>query len=367
MKIGILTFHRAHNYGAMLQAYALSQTIKELGHDAEFVDYRQPKVDEAYRLFSFVPYRHSAPVNMLKTFISRILTFVRRSKRYGNFRKFGKRYLPQSETYVPHTKFSTKYDVLVFGSDQIWTTRFLKNFDPILWGDIDVRCGKKITYAPSMEMASLTKEQQAFCKKHLDNYEFISVREDLMKDMLSPLTKKDIEVVIDPVFLRDKTEYERLASGSKLKLPDHYILVYSIGNATAELKSIVNKVSAELKLPVYFLCSEVGMKSSPNRLDTAGPVDFLKAFSGADFVITTTFHGTAFSVLFEKPFYSLRRSGLSGRAESLLSKLGLEKNLISNSEEASVMTCPKTDYCKVKERVSELRNNALTYLNKTLK
>lgn len=367
MKIGILTFYRAHNYGAMLQAFALCRTLLGFGHDVEFVDYRQPNIEDAFRLFSFTPYRHSSPINMVKIFIFRTLTFCRRKKRYENFRKFGIKYLHHSNKYVSGIRFDSEYDILVFGSDQIWTTRFLKHFDPILWGEIDVQCRKKITYAPSMEMSVLTNEQQEFCKKHLSNFEFISVREDGMKKLLSSLTDKDIDVVIDPVFLRDKKEYEDLASGSKLKLPAHYILVYSIGNTSEVLNSIVNKVSIKLALPIYYLCSEVGMKLSENRLDTAGPEDFLKAFSGADFIVTTTFHGTAFSVLFEKPFYSLRKAGVSGRAESLLSKLKLEKTLISNEWEVSVIDYPKIDYIKVKERLDELRSDAIKYLEKALK
>ena len=363
MKIGILTFHRAHNYGAMLQAYALSRLLSAYAQDVEFIDYRNPKIEEAYRIFSCNAYRNSSPIDRLKTFISRIITLSRRCIRYAKFRKFREKYLPESARYIQDDKFSSYYDILVFGSDQIWTTRFLKDFDPVFWGDIDVQCGKKIAYAPSMEMSSLSKEQQAFCKEHLNNFEFISVREDSMKELLSPLTKKDIEVVIDPVFLWDKKEYERLASYSKLKLPDHYILVYSIGSATVELNSVVNKIVRELKLPVYYLSSEVSMSISANRLQTAGPEDFLKAFRDADFIITTTFHGTAFSVI----FYSLRKIGLSGRAESLLHKLGLEKALIVTEREASAISYPTVDYDEVKELVSALRKKAISYIEKAIK
>lgn len=349
MKLGILTFHRAHNYGAMLQAYALSQTLAAMGNEVEFVDYRQPKVEDAFRLFSLIPYRHNTLINKVKILTSRVLTLYRRIVRYNNFRRFGNKYLKQSPEYVPGVGLPSRYDVLVFGSDQIWTTRFLKDFDPVLWGETDIKCDKKIAYAPSMEMSQLTAEQQEFCRTHISNFNSISVREDKMKELLAPLTDKDIEVVIDPVFLKDKEEYEGLASNSKLQLPEHYILVYSIGSPTGQLDSIVSKVSEDLKLPVYYLSSDVGMKHNSHRLDTAGPEDFLKAFSNADFIVTTTFHGTAFAVLFEKSFYSMQKVGLSGRAESLLNKLGLNNALISDESEAA-KGYPTIEYSQIKEK-----------------
>lgn len=366
MRIGILTFHRSHNYGAQLQAYALSQTLQAFGHDVEFVDYRQPKVEEAFRLVCCAPYKKVSPINAAKIFVSRMITFLRRRARHNNFVSFSRRWLKKSPRYEPGKRFPAKYDVLVFGSDQIWTTRFLGDFDSILWGEVDIACTKMITYAPSMEMKDLTSSQCVFCESHLKNFENISVREGHMKVLLGRLTEKNMDVVLDPVFLRDKADYLKLSTQSRITLPSRYVLVYTIGKPSDEVNAIAGKVAAYLSLPVIYLCGEIGLSRDKSRLDTAGPVDFLKAFDCADFIVTTSFHGTAFSIIFEKPFYSIKKDGVSGRAEALLERVGLERAIVSTAPEADVPSYGTIDYDLVHTRILSMRAHSLGYLKTAL-
>lgn len=367
MKIGIVTFHRAHNYGAQLQAYALSNVLARMGHDVYFIDYHQAKIEKSYLLFDWSKYKNLGLINSVKTFIANAITFKRRKERRSNFRRFSHEFLRLSPQYSEDKKWDGgEYDVIVFGSDQIWTKRFLGEFDPILWGDLSIPARKKISYAPSMEMSSLTEPQKEFILKHLRNFEDISVREVQMKELLSPLTVKELTVVLDPVFLCQKDDYIQIAMKSKLRLPERYILLYTIGSPTQNIFDICTSLSKKIGLPIIRLCGLVERPSDPNRLDSAGPIDFLNAFANADFIVSTTFHGTAFSVLFEKDFYSIRQQGISGRAENLLNNLGLENRMISNSSDIRLDNLRIADYDKAIQRLQSLRADSTKFLNDSL-
>lgn len=367
MKIGIVTFHRAHNYGAQLQAYALSTVLTRMGHDVCFIDYHQARIDKSYLLIDWSKYKNLGLITGVKTFIANAITFKRRKDRRLNFRRFSDKYLSLSPQYSEDKKWDGgKYDVIVFGSDQIWTKRFLREFDSILWGNMAIPAEKKISYAPSMEMSSLTETQKEFITKHLSNFDDISVREEQMKELLSPLTDKELTVVLDPVFLCQKEDYIQLAKQSRLRLPQRYILLYTIESPTQTTIDICTSLSKKIGLPVIRLCGLVELKPNPNLLDSAGPIDFLSAFANADFIVSTTFHGTAFSVVFEKDFYSIRQQGISGRAENLLNNIGLENRMISDSSEINLENLRITDYDKANQQLQSLRADSIKFLKDSL-
>lgn len=364
MKIGILSFHRAFNYGAQLQAYALSRTLREMGHDVEFVDYRQPMVENYFKIFNLNIYKDSNIQNKLKIFLFRLYTLKRRISRFKNFKRFSNKWINKSSQFEEGKKFNDQYDVLIFGSDQIWTVRFLHNFDPILWGAINIITNKKIAYAPSMELKFLDNDQLQFCKSHLSNFDALSVREESMKTLLSPLTDKNISVVLDPVFLRPFEEYQSLSEKSKLKLPSQYLLIYTIGKPSPYVLKIANYIAKEKDIPIIKIAGDVFLHSSKEDIPTAGPYEFLEAFNKADFIITTTFHGTAFSVLCQKDFYSIKNEGISGRAEALLTKIGLANRLISSPD--SVDLKDKIDFSVANRKLDQLKKESLDYLKREL-
>jgi hypothetical protein len=369
MKIGILTFHRAHNYGAMLQAYALHSTLTQMGHDVEFIDYRQEQIERAFDLHDKSVYIDASLANKIKIFLSRLITFNRRKLRAKRFMTFMRKYLSTSSSYNQEQLLNTvlDYNVVVFGSDQIWTTRFLRKFDRVLWGDIKLKSGKKISYAPSMEMASLSNEQTKFCKEHLQNFDCISVRENRMYSLLSPLTDKQISVVLDPVFLCQRYAYEGLATESMIQPPKKYVLLYTIGLPDNNILEIARSVSENIEAPLISICGYVGQWYDSSKKETAGPCEFISLFLNALFVVTSTFHGTAFSVLFEKDFLSIKAKGISGRAESLLQNLGLEDRLISTKSDIVWDKISLIDYREPKIKLSKLRNESLRYLKESIK
>lgn len=364
MKIGILTFHRAHNYGAMLQAYALQKILERYGHQVEFIGYRQECIEKAYNLFRPDIYKNKTIINCLKTFFADILTFKRRYLRYKAFDHFRTKYLQESQSYTKQqlTSRVLNYDAIVFGSDQIWTTRFLGHFDNILWGDIQLKRGKKIAYAPSMELKELTIEQQKYIASHLKNFNAISVREITLQHLLENLTKEKVPVVLDPTLLCPIKEYDTIIhSIRELNKKRKYILIYQIAQHDI-VYEIAEYVSKLLKLPIIEISSSVRLCSKPNVYETLGPAHFLSMVQHATFIITSSFHGTAFAINSNIPFYSILIQGIDTRLRSLLTLLNLNDRGITSLKDIDSSKIINIDYHKVNKTLQSERKKSLLFL-----
>ena len=220
MKIGILTFHCAHNYGAVIQCYGLQQYLKSLGHEAYVIDYR-PYYLDVYKLPQLSISRIKDIPTYLKTLVKHILVGNVDEKRYQAFEDFIAQRL-NLISYTPHQDYSD-FDAIVVGSDQIWNPMVTGGcFDDEFFG-FNAKC-KVISYAASSRFVSLSDEQKVYLKSRLDKIDSISVRESSLKKLLQPLTDKPIAHVIDPSFLPDVVEYENLCPPIKEK--KDYVLVY---------------------------------------------------------------------------------------------------------------------------------------------
>lgn len=364
MKIGILTFHRAHNYGAMLQAYALQKTLERYGHQVEFIGYRQECIEKAYNLFRPNLYKNKTIISCIKIFIANILTFRRRYLRHRAFNHFRIKYLQESIPYSKQQLISStlNYDAVIFGSDQIWTTRFLGCFDDILWGDIRLTRGEKIAYAPSMELRELTIEQQKYIASHLKNFNAISVREITLQHLLGSLTKEKVPVVLDPTLLCPIKEYDAIINNTRrLNKRGKYILIYQIAQHDI-VYEIAEYVSKLLKLPIIEISSSVRLHSKSNVYETLGPAHFVSMVQHATFVITSSFHGTAFAINSNIPFYSVLIQGIDSRLRSLLTLLNLNDRGITGLKDIDLSQIISIDYHKVNKALQSERKKSLSFL-----
>ena len=210
MRIGILTFHRALNYGAFLQAYALRRTILEMGHQAEVVDYWPDGHAAAYALFPPLRWWKIRPLWMnVKSLAYSCLALFPAWKRKRKMRSLWCRYLnlPPKPLYRKSGELGAlQYDCLCYGSDQIWWKSVIpgyEGFDEVYWGVAVPQGVRKVAYAPSMGGISLTGQDRERIGRFLLNFDALAVRETALRDALSPLTVKKIEVVLDPVFLME--------------------------------------------------------------------------------------------------------------------------------------------------------------------
>ena len=340
MKIGILTFHCAHNYGAVLQAYALQEYLKSSGNDVEIPDYRPEYLTRPYVAFPR-PYLRNAT---LKQKILRLgawglflpwalaLVPARLARRRG-FEAFisGRLALSRERFFrsdaVARHVADAHCDALVFGSDQIWSPAHTNGGDAVFLGDFPVPAGtRKIAYAASAGAASATLGENPKFADALKNFDAISVREANLAESLQPKTDKEISVAVDPTLLVDRAVWEKLAvAPAPRKRP--YVLVYKVAHVP-EADRVARELAAQLGADVVSIWAGYGRRAK-NALKAETPEQFVGWFREASCVVTTSFHGTAFGLIFEKPLYYVG-CGAAGenRPRQILGALGLTERIV---------------------------------------
>lgn len=225
MKIGIITFHRAVNYGAVLQAYALQTMIQKLGADVEILDYRCSYLEDNYN-----PIKILGRASNIKGFLGILVkVFPSAVKKKRSFDRFLKDHLNISkERYNRNSVYQSNqvYDIFITGSDQVWNYNHT-NFDKSFFLNFVNDSSKKTAYAASLGFGSLPDKYVEEYRNLLSDFRAISVREKSAQQILKDILKKEVPVMPDPVFLLDKEEWDRIIpSGQTIK--DKYILVYEL-------------------------------------------------------------------------------------------------------------------------------------------
>lgn len=359
MKIGVLTFHRAENFGAVLQCYALLTFLSINGYDVEVVDYRNDNIEKGYQLFKLNFFSLRAFCGSIK---NNVLTFVARLLKKNKYRLFRKNHLRISSRIYKDESFCCNYDCLICGSDQIWNLRLTGGFDRVFFLDFQTDA-KKIAYAASSEMRDYEKlkEYSLILKKSFQSFAAISVRERAFAEYLNSITGIDISTVLDPVFLISKDFYARIA---KKPAETNYIFVYHLVNSPSASK-YAEKISHETNKKVIELTAGFSQYHYKNHkiLKNIGPQELLGFILYSDMVITTSFHGTALSLIFNKLFYVVDE-GYNLRIKSLLSSVGLISQLLPNCEEKKVSEF--FDYDEVNKKIANLVELSAEFLKRSL-
>ena len=361
MKIGILTFHCAHNYGAVLQCYALQETLKSMGHDVEVIDYRPKYLVAPYKKFYINRFISGELIKTIKKIIREFLLFNIRFKRYYAFNHFIKTYFNLSEK-IQGNNIPSKYDVYIMGSDQIWNPCITLAFDDVYFGNfIFSKNDKKyIAYAASLGISSLNEDAKKYFQSALNNFNGIGVRESSMVKILQPLTNKKIEIVLDPTLLVNPKIWDNITKTPIIK--GKYVLIYQV-KGDENTKRIAELIAKEIGANVIELTAIISARFNKNKLQYESPENFLGFIKNASFIVTTSFHGTAFSIIFNRPFYSISLGGNDTRVLSILKNVGLENRLIPKD------CSPKfseIDYSDVNINISKLRNKSKDFLIKEI-
>ena len=253
MKAGIVTFSSAHNYGAVLQVYAMQEYLKSLGIEAHVINYRPKEIDNVYKIYN-VKRKAPKPIRGIKKVYKILkvnLTERWRIEKRNNFEYFINQVLNTTKPYKTLKDIQNallQYDILIAGSDQIWNTELTKGFKPAYFLEFGKKAARRISYAASLGSNSIDEKYVVFYKRYLQNFDFISVREEEMKGILKDLTDKPITRVIDPTLLLDKKVYDALKQETKYKGKD-YIYVHYIGN-DEKTYEVADKLSMTLGIPV---------------------------------------------------------------------------------------------------------------------
>ncbi|HHX55476.1 MAG TPA: polysaccharide pyruvyl transferase family protein [Clostridiales bacterium] len=297
--VGVITYYN-YNYGAILQAYALQRKMEELGYDCELInyDYRRD------RTLLGIPWRNiKNPIRFCASVLKRIVLFNRVRKKHAvmtksvhNNLKFSKQYYKSSKQIK---KSPPQYDIYLTGSDQVWNPNIsAPGFQTRLLDFVDTTKGKKVSYASSIGIKELPKSKKDFVKKYLSNFNAISVREEEAKNILVEFIDKDIQRNIDPTLLGNKEDWLKFGRPiSEIKEP--YIFVYMLANQP-ELVKYANDLSNKFNLKILSVGYGVSFQNKILNNKYLSPEEFVWAIANADYIVSNSFHGTCFSVIFKK-------------------------------------------------------------------
>lgn len=360
MEIAILTFHCAHNYGAVLQTYALQEFLKEQGHSVHIIDYRPEYLIEPYRPFSLSRCKQAGQKLAFKVFLGECLRYHRQLKRYKAFNRFITKRL--NLLSIDLKALHNDMDVFIYGSDQIWNPKICEGFDGVYFGDFNAAKGKKnIAYAASMGQSVLSDFEKKCLEKYLCPLTAVSVRESSLREMLLNLTLKNKHIfqVIDPTLLVSKSVFDKIAVAPAVHAP--YVLVYQVFRDDNALTNLAQHVASQINGVVIEILSVIRKwKSSVNKLEHVSPEEFLGYISNARCVVTSSFHGTAFSVIMRKSFYTMKlNSDLDVRSESLLCNLGLENRAVQKDDRP---VFSEVDFENISFKMSELQEHSRHFL-----
>lgn len=360
MKVGILTFHFACNYGAVLQCYALQSFLEASGHEVRVIDYRPKAVADGYRWFDIRRFWGKTPAKFFRKTSSELRIIGNRRRRYMAFDEFvyGNLYLSiPVQTPEDMVKLSNEFDIIVVGSDQVWNRRLTCGTDPIYWGDFERLSHTSIvSYAASME-DGFDKDTESSVKRLLARFDALSVREDsLRKELLRCIPDARVKTVVDPVLLLDEFQWEKIAPVSRIEVP--YLLYYQVRRSERAYE-MAKHVAQDKGLKLICISAKVELENSPEAI-TASPSEFVSLFKNASFVLTTSFHGTVFSVIFRKEFVCVAvDDGRNTRQDNLLNALELKER---NVRDLSGIPSEEIDWNKVDACKSRMLEESYEYL-----
>lgn len=369
MKIGIVSIHSAHNYGSVLQAYALQKELLKFTSDVTMINYRPHYLEKLYQLFSISIYKeYNGLWNKLIHLGYRIVRFNNRYQKYKKFEQFiesnnhlTKRYTNDDEL----KEEKDKYDIIFCGSDQIWNTDITNGFDKAYYLAFTGEKTVRASYAASIGRDKIDPRFEKNYHQYIKQFDFISLREKSSKNVIKEYTHKHISVNIDPTLLLEKKDWLKLCKESKMNISYSYLLVYIL-EENQEMIKIVDQISQYLKLPVISISKKKRFKNERN-FSSAGPFDFLKLVSQAEFVVTNSFHGTVFSLLFEKKNCVIPHQRTGNRMIDLMATVGLTNRVIRKVSLLNINEITKEiDYDKVKKKIDQQRIKSEEYIREVV-
>lgn len=363
MKVAIMTFVRAYNYGAVLQAYALNKAINDIGVECQTIDYYPKAFRNSYSLRNHCVLRLKPAKNPKWWVLNNLLCLrvKKRNKKFSGFLKKHFRMTKKQFCNANELETCLNFDVYISGSDQVWNPEIC-GFDKAFFLTF-CKDKKKISYAASFGINEIPKEYKQEFIKRLSGWNAYSVREPSGVEIINDLVGERAECHCDPTFLLSSQDW--VSSLSIKKRKEEYILVYIVDESDA-LLNYAYQLSEQLGLKVYCLHSTMKPEYFRNKIDeyhitivyAASPKEYLSYFLSANYILTNSFHGTVFSVIFHKKF--LCESVSNGRAGYLLQKLSLQNRVLNDSRIEKIFE--EINWDSVENRIKQLRDGGLSYL-----
>lgn len=353
MKIGIITYHCADNYGAVLQCYALQEVLKKKGHEVEIIDYRNPVVLNDYRV-SF-----DIPTMLLYLFTFKLSSFIKyipkyffQRKRKADFENFREKYLNRTKQVTRNT-IPQYYDRIVIGSDQMWTIACCKKYEPVYFGDFPRSASCKLYgYAISSKGDFFMPLSVDALKTIIKGFSNLSFREEKIKELIKVTTGNDYPVCLDPTLLTDTEHWDAIVDDKWKK--KKYVAIYQVRRSVSDpyaIDRIAQKYAKDHNLKM------INLERPGYSIE-----DFVSIIKYAQAVFTSSFHATVFSIIFNTPFKSYcLNDGNDDRYVNLLRHLHLDNNI--SNQFVDVENVYSYDETQVKKHLVNLRRNSFSYID----
>ena len=362
MKIGIITIQKCDNFGADLQAYALQKKLQSLGYEAENIDYLFYKNPRHQKGVGESPVLPLSLVNRLKERLFPFFAWLKnlkksrlvkaRRERFEAWTSKNIRCGAEYRSIASLYENPPRYDLYMVGSDQVWNPRMGSNILPYFL-DFAPSSARKVSYAASFGVSSLSTPAFLKYRELLSGFTHIGLRESRGAEIVSYMRlKAEVQHVLDPTLLLSADDWVSVAIEPTSKPSGDYLLLYDLV-ASSEVVALAKRIA-----------SKAGRSFVRIGDGAYGPGEFLWLFAHATCVVTTSFHGTAFSVLNEKNFMSVIPRGMTNasRIESLLETVGLKSRLAYVDSCAAVEEISPIDWSSVRPRLDEARRMSVDFL-----
>ena len=376
--VGILNVQEVDNYGAVLLCFALQKTIEDLGYKARIIDFRPVDINKSAgygkRLMKKVKEKGfvgtSAAIIRKLSKKEKAGVNISSDLKKERFEQFRETYLKRTPIYSGMSMTdSPVFNTYVVGSDVVWKPARVKSkeADTYFLNFTEGLLCNRVAYAASIgtDDAKTLEEIAPLFQKYIEKFNYISLREKTSITFVKGLFDKDVTWCIDPTLLLRKEDYDRYFSLDAKRIEGDYIYLYLFESNEAVYK-MVNRYSSELGIPVICQCDAPDQIRNLKEFSSDdGPIDFISRIKNANMVITDSFHGTVFSIIYQKDFITLSRGNISIRMKDLLDRLNLLCRYVDAPETASLILAP-IDYTDVIQIVDTWRKESMDYLRMAL-
>ena len=359
MKTATITWICYRNFGTYLQAYALQQVVKQLGHENHII------YDNHF-------IKHAKPSKSLKDVLRKIYGTVVQTIRFPQhfkiercYERFLKEHLQIDYQITTTDGLGDKYDAFLCGSDQIWSPYL--DFEPYYFLGFPAK--RKIAYAPSLGTGTCTAAYEKNAIPLIRQFDYLSTREEVGTKMLRQYIDKPIQTVVDPTLLLDGTTWDKLTQTVD---EDKYLLCYFLSPNDWYINH-AKQYAKEKGLKLYIFGTNPHYRDFADKVIYGGPQEFLSYIKYADIVFTDSFHATIFSIHFHKNFQTFKRfedgkgNDQNARLYNLFEKLYIDHHFVGKSDQFQPDCNASVNWVEVDNYLQDLRDFSLSYLKNSLK
>lgn len=363
MKVGIMTFPNSVSYGATLQMIALQNTVGRMGHQVEVINYHN-----AY--MKAEKHTHKGSQRTLKALLQRRISRWTHRRFYKAFRDFEAQYahLYPRRPFTDKQKLvalGQRYDAVICGSDQVWYPH-ITDGDLSYFLDFCTESTRRIAYAPSFGAEEFSEEYYRQITPELMRFSALSAREEPGKDLVERLTGRETALVADPTFLMEAADWEAMEQPHPAAIGD-YVLYFVVKRSDSLMRQCEAFAKQQgLKLVIVGGNPVHARRNKDPMVEYAidiGPQQWLYLVHHAKYVFTNSFHGTAFSVIFQRNLFVQYPSCNGSRLRQVMEALGLCHRVLDGERE---LTKEPVDYTQAQQRFAKMREESLAYLENAL-